>query len=42
MQDRDHIEQLINGFYEKVKSDELTGPFFEKANVNWPAHLPIM
>lgn len=38
--DRSDIQQLINKFYDKVKSDSDLGPLF--AHVDWPAHLPTM
>jgi len=34
------IEMLVNVFYDKVKSDDVIGPFF--AQVNWNQHLPVM
>ena len=37
---REDIILLVNNFYEKVKQDDLLSPLF--ADVNWPAHLPIM
>jgi hemoglobin len=37
---RDHIEILVNEFYDKVRGDELLAPVF--SHVNWPHHLPIM
>jgi len=40
---RADIELLVNAFYEKVLADEQLGFIFkEKANVNWPTHLPAM
>lgn len=40
---RQDIEQLVNGFYKKIKVDDSIGFFFtEVARVNWDRHLPIM
>jgi hemoglobin len=38
--DRNDIQQLVNRFYDKVKSDPLLGSLF--AHVDWPVHLPTM
>jgi hemoglobin len=37
---RDHIELLVNEFYDRVKKDALLGPQF--SHVDWTTHLPIM
>jgi len=37
---RGDIKTLVDGFYEKVKSNTLLGPIF--SHVDWPHHLPIM
>jgi len=43
IQSREDIALLINTFYEKVRKDELIGPFFTQiAELDWDAHLPIM
>jgi hemoglobin len=40
---RDHIEHLVNAFYEKVRHNNILGPIFnEVANVDWDHHLPKM
>lgn len=40
---RDEIVWLVDGFYEKVRSDDTLGFIFDKvADVDWPAHLPKM
>lgn len=40
---RKDIEQLVNAFYEKVKTDNLIGFIFnDVAKVNWEKHLPVM
>ena len=39
---QDDIQQLVNSFYDKVKTSEI-GFFFEEiAKVNWEKHLPKM
>ena len=43
IENRQHIEQLINSFYDKVKCDEVIGFIFnDVAKVNWEKHLPVM
>lgn len=38
---RDDIILLVDTFYDKVKKDNVIGPFFnDVANVNWDEHLP--
>jgi hemoglobin len=37
---REDVKTLVNGFYDKVKTDELIGPVF--SHVDWPNHLPVM
>ncbi len=40
---REDIENVINLFYEKVKTDELLGFFFtEVVQVDWKKHLVVM
>lgn len=40
---RDDIIRLVEGFYKKVESDDLLGPFFAHLNKNsWPRHLSVM
>ena len=40
---REHIETLINTFYEKVKRDDQIGFIFNDVmKVNWEQHLPVM
>lgn len=40
---RADIEQLVNTFYEQVRSSPVIGPVFnETARVNWDEHLPKM
>lgn len=43
IQTRYHIEQLVSGFYEKVKRDDVISYFFnDVAKVDWEKHLPRM
>lgn len=37
---RKDIERLVNGFYEKVRADDLLAPVF--SHIDWPHHLPVM
>ena len=37
---RRDLTQIVDSFYDKVKSDRLLGPVF--SHVNWPKHLPVM
>ncbi len=40
---RKDIEELVNAFYNRVKTDEIIGYLFtEVAKVNWELHLPKM
>jgi hemoglobin len=40
---RAHIEQVVNAFYERVKSDDVLGFIFDRvAQTNWETHLPKM
>lgn len=40
---REDIVRLVDGFYAKVREDELLGPIFNViAQVDWSAHLPKM
>lgn len=40
---RADVELLINTFYDKIKTDDTIGFFFnEVAQVNWDKHLPVM
>jgi hemoglobin len=41
--EREHIEILVNAFYDKVKQDEVIGFFFtDVVKVMWEKHLPTM
>lgn len=40
---RDDIVALVDGFYTRVRTDDLLGPIFDDiAHVDWAAHLPKM
>lgn len=36
------ITQLVYGFYDSVRRDEVLGPIFERHVKNWDTHLPTM
>jgi hemoglobin len=36
---RDDIERLVRAFYRDAAMDELLGPIFEGAVVDWPEHI---
>lgn len=38
----EEITQLVYGFYDSVRRDEVLGPIFERHVKNWDAHLPVM
>lgn len=43
LNDRNDIIRLVDGFYERIRSDEKLGPVFEEiAQVDWETHLPKM
>ena len=43
IQNRKDIIQLVDSFYEKIKTDQVIGYLFnEVAQVNWNQHLPRM
>lgn len=40
---RDDIVRLVNGFYDRVRTDDVLGPIFDDvAHTDWDAHLPKM
>lgn len=40
---RDDIVRLVNGFYDRVRGDDVLGPIFDDvAHTDWDAHLPKM
>lgn len=36
---RTDVERLMRAFYRDVATDDLLGPVFEAANVDWPTHI---
>ncbi|CDS53896.1 Truncated hemoglobins [Polaromonas sp. CG9_12] len=38
----DEIVQLVHGFYDEVRRDDVLGPIFERHVKDWNAHLPTM
>lgn len=36
------ISALVDGFYEKIRSDALLGPIFNETIADWPPHLARM
>ena len=38
----EEIVELVYGFYDAVRQDEVLGPVFERHVKNWDAHLPVM
>ncbi|MFZ3139685.1 group III truncated hemoglobin [Polaromonas sp.] len=38
----EEIVQLVYGFYDAVRRDEVLGPVFNQHVKNWDAHLPVM
>jgi hemoglobin len=39
---RERIERMVRDFYRQVAMDDLLGPVFARAEVDWSAHLPKM
>lgn len=40
--DRDDIDLLVRNFYRDAAMDDLLGPVFEAAHVNWNAHIATL
>jgi hemoglobin len=40
--DRDDIEVLVRNFYRDAAMDDVLGPVFEAAHVNWNAHIATL
>ena len=40
--DRDDIERLVRNFYRDAAMDDVLGPVFEAAHVNWNAHIATL
>jgi hemoglobin len=38
--DRGDVEQLVRSFYRQVAMDDVLGPIFAAARVDWSAHIP--
>jgi hemoglobin len=36
---RDDVERLVRAFYRDAATDDLLGPVFEAAEVDWPTHI---
>jgi truncated hemoglobin YjbI len=36
----DDVDVLVRAFYRRVATDDLLGPIFEGAGVDWSAHIP--
>jgi hemoglobin len=40
---KEHIEQLVTHFYQRVRNDEVLGPIFnDVAKVDWAHHIPLI
>jgi hemoglobin len=37
---REHIEDMVRDFYRQVAMDDLLGPVFAAARVDWSVHIP--
>ena len=42
LKDRDDIERLVVAFYRYAAMDELLGPVFAAAHVDWPSHIDTL
>jgi len=40
LRDSSDIEQLVRAFYRRAATDDLLGPVFEAAHVDWAVHIP--
>jgi hemoglobin len=40
--DRDDIDLLVRSFYRYAAMDELLGPIFARAGVDWPSHIETL
>jgi len=38
IENRDDVQLLVTEFYKKIRTDELLGPIFNKAILDWPQH----
>ena len=39
---RERIERFVRDFYRDVAQDDLLGPIFAAAHVNWPSHIDTL
>jgi hemoglobin len=39
---RDDIERMVRNFYRQAAMDELLGPVFAAADVDWPSHIATL
>ncbi|WP_299781642.1 group III truncated hemoglobin [uncultured Formosa sp.] len=39
IKDRADVFKLVSTFYDKIKTDDVLGPFFNTIITDWPAHL---
>ena len=42
LDDRDRISRFVRDFYRDVAQDDLLGPIFADAHVDWPTHLDTL
>lgn len=42
IENREHVEIIVDNFYLKVRNDDLLSPIFDNADVNWATHLKTM
>lgn len=40
--DRDDVERFVRDFYRQVAMDDVLGPVFEDARVDWPQHIATL
>jgi len=40
--DRADVERLVRAFYREVATDDLLGPIFAHADVDWPEHVELL
>lgn len=40
VRDCDDVEQLVRSFYRRAATDDVLGPVFESAGVDWSVHIP--
>lgn len=42
IENREHVEIIVDNFYLKVRNDSLLAPIFDNADVNWATHLKTL